>query len=406
MPHWNLSGAMTEVMVRTSLGASDALASDASALQNYIDLNPGGGLLFARNDYIVIDDGLPGLEEYLKVQWVEGDRLWFSSQTTRSYAPGLRSAHSAGATVAVANLDPKTEGVDYSLVALTGTITELVEFGAGNAVVVLYTTDFVMPPVYPGTHNESPGLGLDWGDWLGLPIVEGTYTIDIRAVRPVQFSVIGETTSYNDASPSTMREFLVGDASTIEPDTIISSPDNCYRCHDDIQFHGGGRRGYEGCLQCHGVAGAEDRPQYVAANAPPTSGVTIDFRNMLHKIHQGKNLAQADSYIVNGFGFGYPDNFTSHMYDEVGFPVTPGGTINCDSCHGAGSTSWQVPRPREHPDGQDPNTLVWTIACGSCHDSATATSHIATNTPAGIETCDLCHAPGKQLPVELVHTPK
>ncbi len=406
-PHWNLPGAMTEIMVRTGVGASDTLAVDSTALQNYIDLNPGGGALFARDDFIVIEDGVLGQEEYLKVQWVDGDRLWFSSQTTRSYAPGLRVAHAAGASVAVASMVTKVEGVDYSLALPTGTITELIEFGDGNAVLALYITDFVMPSVFPGTHNESPGLGQDWGEWLGLPIVDGTYSVDIRAVRSVQFSVIGETTSYSDATPSTRHDFLVGSASSIQPDRIISSPDNCYKCHDDIQFHGGGRRGYEGCLQCHGVAGAEDRPRYVAANAPATSEVSIDFRNMLHKIHQGKDLAQASSYTVVGFGFGYPNNFSSHMYDQVGFPVTPGSTSDCESCHGVGSDSWQEPMPRQHPGGQDLFTRSWGIVCGSCHDSNSASAHIDINTsPTGAETCALCHGPDKDLAVELVHTPR
>ena len=43
------------------------------------------------------------------------------------------------------------------------------------------------------------------------------------------------------------RDFLVGDASSIEPYDLISGGDSCYACHVDIQFHGSNRRGWESC---------------------------------------------------------------------------------------------------------------------------------------------------------------
>jgi len=402
-PHWNVSGAMTDVYVRTATGASSTLGVAASALQNYIDLATGGGASFARDDFIVIEDGVSGKEEYLQIQWVEGDRLWFSSQFTSAYAPNLKFAHVFGAAVTNVTLTLKTQATDYTLVTATGTITELVEFGAGNAVVVLYTSDFVMPAAYPGTHNDSPVMGQDWSDWLGLSVLSGTYTLGIWGRRSFTVSVSTEDTSYNDASPPATMDFLVGDATTIVPNTRISSSSNCYRCHNDIQFHGGGRRGYETCLVCHGSAGAEDRPRYVAANAPATADVTIDFRTMLHKIHQGKDLDKASSYTVVGFGSGYPDNFSDHMYDGVGFPAMPAGTKECTYCHGDGNTAWVKPAPRVHPSETTPSR-VWRAACGSCHDSDTATAHINANTSSqGVESCEVCHDPGEEVDVEQAH---
>ncbi|MHC4922084.1 MAG: multiheme c-type cytochrome, partial [Planctomycetota bacterium] len=402
-PHWNVTDAITEVRVRTATLASSTLAAAAPALQNYVDLATGGGASFARDDFIVIDDGVVGKEEYLLIQWVEGDRLWFSSQYTRDYAPSLKFAHTLGATVTKVTLTLKTQNTDYSLNTTTGLITELIEFGTGNAVVVLYTSDFVMPAAYPGTLNESPGLGQDWSDWLGLSTLSGTYTLGIWGRRTFTVSVSTEDTSYNDASPPATIDFLVGDATTIVPNTRISSSSNCYLCHDDIQFHGGGRRGYETCLVCHGSGGTEDRPRYVAANAPATADVTIDFRTMLHKIHQGKDLDKALTYNVVGFGTGYPDNFSNHMYDGVGFPVMPGGTKQCTYCHGASNTAWVKPAARVHP-AETTASRVWRAPCGSCHDSDEATAHINIYTPMGVEACADCHDPGKPLvSVEQVH---
>ena len=101
----------------------------------------------------------------------------------------------------------------------------------------------------------------------------------------------------------------------------------------DLQFHGAHRRGFDNCLLCHGISGAEDWPQFKTADLSSleTPGVSVEFREMLHKIHHGRELAAGDEYVVVGFR-GRP-----HTYEEVGFPSFQGGTANCDSCHGADS---------------------------------------------------------------------
>src|SRR5262249_54550631 len=148
-------------------------------------------------------------------------------------------------------------------------------------------------------------------------------------------------------------DFLVGSATAPEPYALISSGRNCEACHQDIGFHGWGRRGFDACLICHGTAGSEDRPQYVAANAPATTGGTINFRTMLHKIHMGESLDHADTYTVVGFGAAaWPNNFTPTAYADVVFPALPGGVENCTKCHGASNTAWVQPSDRDHPTAQ------------------------------------------------------
>jgi hypothetical protein len=91
------------------------------------------------------------------------------------------------------------------------------------------------------------------------------------------------------------------------------------------------------------------------------------------------------------------------MYDEVAFPVMAQGVGNCAKCHGT-STAWENPAPREHPLGQDLPTQSWRAACGSCHDSDAAQAHIDVKTSAsGMESCAVCHGPGRDLDVTLVH---
>ncbi|MCA8963330.1 MAG: hypothetical protein H6838_13685 [Planctomycetes bacterium] len=394
-PHWNVSGATTTLLRRTGTSNATTLAADAPALQNFIDLATGTGAGYAKNDYIVIEDLVAGRREFLKVQRADGDRLWFSSAYSQSYAPGLRIAHALGSTVEKVTTSAVPSG-SYSLDALTGTVTETTEFGDGE-ILASYTTDFIVPTVYPGTYNESPDLDQTWGDWIGLPLLDGTYNLGIYGARSFSVTVAGETTSYTEGSTPEVAKLLFGSATEVVDVVRIDSSASCYACHEDIQFHGGSRRGYETCTLCHSLAGAEDSATYVYPNGAPTPGVTIDFRTMLHKIHHGKELSAGSNYVVAGYGG------TGHSYEEVGFPAMPGGTQQCAVCHGADNTAWTLPAERNHPAAAFA-TRSWRAACGSCHDSNAAQAHIDVNTNLfGAEACAICHGTGKDLDVRTVH---
>lgn len=399
-PHWNGPSSATTVYSRVAPSGGTTLAADAPADQNFIDVVAGGA--FAADDVVVIDDASPMDEEYLRVQWVDGNRLWFASPAQSGYQPGLRMPHTAGVTVQVASLTMLTDGADYALDANAGTITETPELG-DVAVVVSYTSDFVMPASYALALNDSPDLDETSGKWTGKSIVDGTYTLNVWGYQNLSVDVFGEMTTYRGTSPPASRDFLVGSATTLEPYDLISGAANCYSCHQDLWFHGGGRRGFETCIACHGTAGAEDRPQYRAWGAPPTTGVQVGFREMLHKIHMGEELTNASSYTVVGFGSGGPpNNYSTHTYDEVVFPALPGGVRNCETCHGS-SSAWESPSNRDHPTEQGLPVRSWTLVCNSCHDSSSATAHINSQVSAGMEACATCHDSGKEWSVEKMH---
>ncbi len=407
-PHWNMNGATTSVSTAavTAPGAgvgSTTLSAAVPMLQNFIDVVSTTG--FSNGETLVIDAGQPN-EEYLRIQWVDGTRLWFAGAGATVYQPATRLAHSAGATVEEVTLTSMAVTTDYTLSASTGTITTVSDFGAGNAVLINYTSDFVMPSVYPVALNEGTSIDQSWGEWRGLPIASGTYSVGIWGARNLTLNLWGETNSYRGTSWTYSRDFLVGSATALEPYAAIPDATSCYNCHSDMLFHGGGRRGFENCLLCHGTAGSEDRPRYVAPGAPATDGVTINFRTMLHKIHMGRELTNASSYIVNGFGSGgHPNNYTAYTYDEVLFPALPGGAANCTMCHGA-SSKWYDPTYRTHPDlgAQDIPTREWRATCGACHDSNAATAHIDVQTStAGLESCAVCHGDGKEWSVRRMH---
>jgi len=404
-PHLNVAGALTSVFTRDATFATTTLAADTRAPQNFVDLVDASG--FTRDDVIVVGGGSPEAE-HARVQLVEGNRVWFSSPAAPAYPLGLALAHAAGASVAVVTLEQKFANVDYTLDSATGTITELVEFGAGVPVLMSYWSDFVMPTTYGLALHDSPDLDETNGEWSGKSLVAGTYTLTLSGYRTIQVPYNGQSNDYFSASPPAQADFLSGSVTTPEPYALVSSASNCYACHTEIRYHEGRKRGFESCIACHGSAGAEDQPAYVAANAPPTTGTTTSFRTLLHKIHRGSQLAQAASFELATSGTAlWPDNYGLHDYAEYVFPALPGRTQNCAKCHGAANSAWKVPAARDHPTEQGAPVLAWRAVCGACHDENSDLAHYLTQTSSsGLEACAACHGPGTQLEVELVHKPR
>jgi len=410
-PHWNMAGALTEVFVQTAAPFSTNLAENAAAGQNFVDVDDASGL--ERNEYVALRTCPVGEPEILRIQYVDGNRLWFGSPASPGYQPGLRVARSVGDCLVEVTLVTLTEDVDYELDEASGEITELGNaFGDGNFVAATYTSDFVAPAVHGLGLNDSPDLDETSGKWNGKSLVSGTYTLTLWGYREVETAVtVGsktETTTYRGASPAAAVDLAVGDADpgALEPYALIDDPGSCYSCHQDLWFHGGGQRGWEGCLACHGTAGSEDRPRYVAPGAPDTPRVLVSFREMLHKIHMGAQLSNAASYTVVGFGPSseYPDNYSLASYAEIEFPVQPGSVRRCAACHGEASDAWELPSGRNHPSEQILPVLAWRQTCGACHDSAAAATHFAYFTsPAGVESCESCHGPTAALSVLRVH---
>ena len=403
-PHHPVAGAETQVFVRSATsGGATALAVAVSAPRRFVDVVDASG--FERDDHIVLDDGVPGAEEYLRVRLVDGDRLWFSSPAERDGAAGVRIGHAAGARVLEVTLTELALGVDVALDAAAGEITELVELGAGNAVVVSYTTDFVMPDRFPMTLHGSDDVGETWGEWQGKGLVAGTYVVGLWGGFTFDFFFGGASNVYPVVARAATAEFLVESAGVLEPYDAIETSGSCLECHQDVLFHGGRDRGFDACILCHGAAGAEDLPRSVAANAPATSGVTVSFRSLLHKIHRGPLLDDPAGFVVVGAGGApFPDNFEVNTYENTFFPAQPDATARCSKCHGASNASWQAPATLDHPFEQVIPSRPWRVACGACHDSAADLAHVDVHTsPAGLELCGVCHADGSADDVTVAH---
>ena len=134
---------------------------------------------------------------------------------------------------------------------------------------------------------------------------------------------------------------------------------------------------------------------------------------MVHAIHSG-NIGVC----------GYQNS--AHPYFDV---VYPGHLNNCEGCHRQGEDTFYPVDPATVlattiDAGADRSTLTDDVAispntsvCSACHTSTTAAQHMIQNggdfaagkddtgalISASVETCELCHGPGRTSDVKVKH---
>ncbi|MGH7143049.1 MAG: multiheme c-type cytochrome [Planctomycetota bacterium] len=226
---------------------------------------------------------------------------------------------------------------------------------------------------------------------------DGTYTLGMwgNTTFVVKSPDGLQSTSYKGTAIATHEDFLVGSATTIKPYTNMVAS-SCNKCHQDIYYHGAGRHGYDTCQLCHQTSGAQDNAEFVAS---PSTANSIEFRNMLHKIHLGDDLYDASTWGIIG-GNGSKTSFTG------GFPALPVGVKQCTTCHGT-STNYHDLTDRNHPTEQNLPVKAYSMACLSCHDDPSAQAHASLQVSSGgVESCTVCHGDGKDYDVTVMHKPR
>jgi OmcA/MtrC family decaheme c-type cytochrome len=128
---------------------------------------------------------------------------------------------------------------------------------------------------------------------------------------------------------------------------------------------------------------------------PPTS---INLRVLIHRIHRGE---EADQPLqVYGFG-GRLFDFSSVVF--------PGNLAACQTCHLPGTYGLPLPRGVQPTTVTQAGEVVSTTlpirsVCTACHDSTLVAGHAELQTTAaGLETCQVCHGPGREFDVTSVH---
>ena len=175
----------------------------------------------------------------------------------------------------------------------------------------------------------------------------------------------------NNAYPkaSGVYDFVPAGGGGTKRDIVATA--KCNECHNQLTAHGT-RIDTRLCVICHNPG------SWVAG----TPNITVDFKVMIHKIHNGSSLPSVVAgtpYIVNGTDF-----------SKAAFPQD---VRSCTKCH-------------DGTPGAANATAPSADACGSCHDNVyfgarpdPAKPYQKVAHPGGVttdsSTCALCHAAGR-----------
>ncbi len=187
-----------------------------------------------------------------------------------------------------------------------------------------------------------------------------THTIGIYGSRDLNEFDLG-----TDYASTTFNFVPNGSPVTLVRDVIRTQ--SCNRCHDQLSFHGGSRRGIAMCVLCH-------TPQ----TTDPDTGNTVDLKVMVHKIHMGSQLPSVKAgkpYQIIG------NQQSLHDYSTV---VDPADPRRCEVCHEQNSGATQAMAYLTRPTS---------TTCGSCHDDvnfATGANH-AGGPQVSDNQCSTCH---------------
>jgi OmcA/MtrC family decaheme c-type cytochrome len=206
----------------------------------------------------------------------------------------------------------------------------------------------------------------------------------------------------------------------------------CDVCHSLLSLHGTNRNNNtQVCVACHNPASTDvGSRQSLTAATPGIDGLweeSIDFKHMIHAIHDGSVRGAAGSpFVIYGY-MGSINNFTDVVY--------PGQLNRCDACH-VGTSYYPVndaavqastfltglAKNAPPPIAGNPiSTSANMSVCSACHVDTVAQAHMQQNggsttvtkdaegrtilssIPADVETCSVCHGAGGVADVRVVH---
>ena len=334
--------------------------------------------------------GAIGLQSESSYSFSRHQKAFFASANVINFVrPGLvfkvtSAAIAQDGTVSARVLvtDPKGVPLDREGVVTPGAVSMslvVATIPKGQEQYTAYTTRVQTSPINGKSATQA---GADSGGaFVKNDIGDYTYTFRTRAPSGFDASAthtIGVYGSRNLAefnlgtnfASNTFNFVPAGGAVTVTRDVIRSQ--SCERCHDQLSFHGGSRRGIEMCVLCH-------TPQ----TTDPDTGNTLDFKVFIHKVHAGATLPSVQAgkpYQIIGFNQGVSD------WSDV---VFPSDVRRCETCHQQNTGAKQATAFME------PSRA----ACGACHDDvnfATGDKHV--NLPQTSDNqCANCHTPQGEL---------
>jgi OmcA/MtrC family decaheme c-type cytochrome len=329
--------------------------------------------------------GDPGYRRIASQPYTARDRAFFlDDQTVQFVRPGLTVAVQSAAIASDGTItttytvsDPSGLPLDTAGVTTPGTIALSFLAAAipkGQEQYVSYATRVATGPVVATTNQPAADSG---GTTAQIGPGQYTYTFKTKATGfdPTVTNTIGiygsrNLTTFNLGTnyASTTFNFVPNGSKVVTTRDVVRDA-SCNRCHDQLSFHGGSRRGIALCVMCH-------TPQ----NLDPDTGNTLDLKVMAHKVHMGSSL---------------PSVIAGKPYQFVGFQnaisdfskvVDPAMAQRCTVCHDQTTGAAQATAYLTEPTR---------ATCGSCHDDVnfgTGANHVA-GAQADDTRCATCHVP-------------
>ena len=224
----------------------------------------------------------------------------------------------------------------------------------------------------------------------------GSYAIAIQGYKA--YNLTSSVYYSNKAELVNVRDYGFGKVvfvpvtdNTAVPRRIVVTTEKCNACHTRLDFinHVSARQNTELCSLCHNPTFAASPPVTSPAGTLPQP---VDFKLWIHKIHKGDEASEPITFPINT--------------GDLGFP---GDLSNCQKCHVAGTNLLplkdSVKGVTISVDGKVVKTTApITTVCSSCHDQTSSVEHIDVMTSSrGYETCNNCHAEGKDFAVSKKH---
>ncbi len=252
----------------------------------------------------------------------------------------------------------------------------------GQTQYVAYTTRTQTSPITKVTAVQA---GTDSGGTTQpVSLGEYIYTFKQKAAPPAGTYDPSATHRIGVYGSRNLSDFDLGtnyDSATFDfvpaggtptPREVIKTA-TCNKCHDQLAFHGGSRRGLDLCIMCH-------TPQTI----DPDTGNTLDMKVFAHKVHMGSQLPSVKAgtpYQIIGYQQSVSDWSTV---------VLPSDPRRCQFCHESTTGAAQADAWIKNPNR---------AACGACHDDvnfATGQNHV--NLPqVDDKQCTQCHIPKGEL---------
>jgi len=254
---------------------------------------------------------------------------------------------------------------------------------------------------YTATATDAIPTGIEGS---GAAILEGRARLDADGdggIDSIPIEASRLTFTITDAIPQDRR--------------MVVDIAKCNDCHNRLSEHGRNRtNNTELCTTCHNPNATDiDERTGTCVDTFGADDVPIDFKRMIHRIH-----SSGDEDYGGTFEVACGDVF------EIGYP---GKLNNCEGCHLA-DTYYPLGVGEVFATtvdaGADRSILTDDVAispnaavCSGCHTSTLEVEHMKQNgadfqaakaadgtlISAGIETCEVCHGPGRLADVKEAH---